>query len=337
MHTQTTQRKQRAEPIPIHIAPEGNKPEKRSAFDSGPLPREMRGPMEALYKASPLLGDSPAIQELRDFIVGVSLLNEPVLITGPPGTGKELAARKVHAVGRTARAPFHRISCEQHTAEDVEYLLFGSETPGCDDGILGARSGGTCYLSGIEHMSFSLMGRLTHYLLECPRDAERVRLVLSSRFPLEDLLEGSCVDSAFLEVISCYHMGIPALRERMEDIPILCSYQLWLHSGGKNYQGRWDTFRDEVLPNFLSYSWPGNVAELNGVVQRYCSGELCVADGADLCEALDLDSRESSDGAYLSRRLDELFHEFLSVIELERLTGRTDLLLASNTRQRELN
>ncbi|MGE3163391.1 MAG: sigma 54-interacting transcriptional regulator [Planctomycetota bacterium] len=294
--------------------------------------------MEALHKASPLLGDSLAIQELRDFIVGVSLLDDPVLLTGAQGTGKELAARKIHAVGRTARAPFQSIRCDQVASADVETILFGSPSAA---GLLGQSAGGTCYLAGVEHLSFALMQRLSRHLIEpsvpsVDGYSARTRLILGSCFELRELQEGCFLDASFLDLVSCYHIDIPRLRDRLEDVPILCSYQIWLHCAGAEYERCWEGFRDEVLPDLLSYSWPGNVAELNDVVASYCRGELREL-GAEACAAVPRAAAGHHEALYVARCLDDLHQELLSVIELEQLTGRHDLLLASSTRLRELN
>lgn len=294
--------------------------------------------MEALHKASPLLGDSLAIQELRDFIVGVSLLNDPVLLTGALGTGKELAARKIHAVGRTARAPFHAIRCEQLSSDEVEAVLFGD---GSVTGLLHQPAGGTCYVADVEHLSFTLMKRLSRHLLTPdPQGAEaygaRTRLLLGSCFSLDEIHEGCFLEASFLDLISCYHIEIPRLRDRLEDLPILCSYQVWLNCAGSEYERCWGSFRDEVLPDLLTYSWPGNVAELNDVVRRYCQGELSHSVGSPR-DPLTSERSGRHEAAYLERCLNELHEELLSVIGLEKLTGRHDLLLASTTRLQGFN
>ncbi|MCA8962703.1 MAG: sigma 54-interacting transcriptional regulator, partial [Planctomycetes bacterium] len=88
------------------------------------------------HKISPLLGESAAIEQLRDFIVGVSLLHRPVLLTGDEGTGKELAARKIHAVGRTASSPFVIVPCDRLTESEIDELLFDLAGDGESTGIL---------------------------------------------------------------------------------------------------------------------------------------------------------------------------------------------------------
>ncbi|MEE8141599.1 MAG: sigma 54-interacting transcriptional regulator [Planctomycetota bacterium] len=276
-----------------------------------------------LRKIAPLLGESTAVECLREFIVGVSLLPQPVLLTGESGTGKGLAARKIHAVGRTARLPFIKISCANLATEELEQLLFGGVEGGQLSGVLRLEEGSTCYLSGVECMPNSLVKLLYEYLL-ANSDKEGPRLIFSSELPFHDLLEGRILDSRFLELISVYHMCISPLRERVEDIPVLCHYQVWLNTTAEEYSHCWERFEKEILPEMLSYPWPGNVAELIEVISEYCALEK------------DQLSRESSDALqnpehamqeFLREEFEQLYQELLLHLELEDLTGRTDLVL----------
>ncbi|MEM7167304.1 MAG: sigma 54-interacting transcriptional regulator, partial [Planctomycetota bacterium] len=273
--------------------------------------------MEALRKASPLLGDSPAIKELRDFIVGVSLLTEPVLLTGPSGTGKSLSARKIHAVGRTARAPFIRVGCEQFTESELDKLLFDGDDLQDLGGLLGSRSGGTCYLSGIEKLPPSIVERLTQYLAASRKCEEQPRLIFSSRFPREELLEDNLVDATFVELASPFHIWIPPLRDRIEDIPVLCSYQLWMNTPVADYEGRWSCFQEDVLPSLISYPWPGNVNELNGVVRNYCDDEAVSFSVPELVDIPD----EVPASEFFAQQLEIFYAELLGVLETDGHAG----------------
>ena len=145
--------------------------------------------MGTVRRVSPLLGESTAIEELRDFIVGVSLRCDPVLLTGDAGTGKGLAAQKIHAVGCASRAPFMRVTCKRFETHEIERLLFGREPDGHASGILGSRSGSTCYLAGIEYLPPRISTLLGEYLASAEsRQPGRPRLLCTSRFGLQDLL-----------------------------------------------------------------------------------------------------------------------------------------------------
>lgn len=277
--------------------------------------------MEALRKASPLLGDSPAIKELRDFIVGVSLLTEPVLLTGPPGTGKSLSARKIHAVGRTARAPFIRVGCEQFTEAELDKLLFDGDDLNDLGGLLGSRSGGTCYLSGIDNLPPTIIERLTQYLVGSRKSEEQPRLIFSSRFAREELMDEGVLDGTFVELCSPFHIWIPPLRDRIEDIPVLCSYQLWMNTPVADYEGRWSCFQEDVLPSLLSYPWPGNVNELNGVVRNYCDDDEVEFDVPELAPVPD----EMSAAEYFAQQLETFYAELLGALDRDSQGGETQI------------
>ncbi len=286
--------------------------------------------MSTVHKVSPLLGESFAIEELRDFIVGVSILNEPVLFTGEAGTGKGLAASKIHAVGRFAWAPHRRLVCSRFQEFELERTLFGQErdTPG----LLHSDRCATCYISGIEHLTPRVTSRLVRHLLRQEKQPEtRPRLIFGSRLELEEMGEGRGVDPGFLDLISRYHIRIPPLHERIEDIPILCNYQIWLNSAEEEYEERWEEFRELVLPDLLTYPWPGNVTELNEVVRTYCG-----LPGVDAAGAAAAGGPVTIDGYYLGEALRSLWADFLATLDVERLTGRHDLVLGRHPTRRLL-
>ncbi|MEM7262933.1 MAG: sigma 54-interacting transcriptional regulator [Planctomycetota bacterium] len=283
-------------------------------------------------KLSPLLGESVAIEELRDFIVGVSLLDRPVLLLGDAGTGKELAARKIHAVGRSARAPFVVVDCGELSESEVEDVLFDPGGDGRQYGVLRQQSGATCYLSRIEHLSRNLAQRLIRFLDEEPADPEtHPRLVLGSEFSYDELYEGQILDPEFLDRISQIRMRIPPLRDRAEDVPILCHYQLWLNAGNEELEDLWREFQEAVLPGLQHYPWPGNVNELNAMVREFCLGiyeEPCEIDEADVEED---DEVIEDPAAYLAAELSRLYAEFTETLELEQALGRSDMVLLPDT------
>ena len=285
--------------------------------------------MGTVRRVSPLLGESSAIEELRDFIVGVSLRCDPVLLTGDAGTGKGLAAQKVHAVGCTSRAPFMRVSCQRFQTHEIEQLLFGREPGGRRSGILGSRSGSTCYLAGIEYLPPPISSLLGEYLVSGEsRQPGRPRLLCSSRFDLQDLMNHGLHDSRFLDAISTYHMRIPPLRERPEDIPVLSSYQIWLRTPEDEYEGCWQAFEEDLLDDMLSYPWPGNVTELNGFVKAFCrnSGKRFRLSGGGPMEG-------ASQARFLREELEDFYQELLDQLALESLSGRGDIVLPPDTRE----
>jgi len=228
----------------------------------------------AVKKLSPLLGESPAIENLREFIVGVSLLDLPVLLLGDSGTGKDLAARKIHAVGRTARAPFVKANPELLNESEFEELLFDSMGDGRESGVLRSRLGSTCYIPGVEQLSPHISRELLRHLMDDRyRGESSCRLLFGSEYSFDDLRSGGLVEAALLEQISRLKLAILPLRERVEDIPILCHYQIWLNTAQADYDACWIHFRDNVLPGLMKYPWPGNVGELEELMHAYCQAD----------------------------------------------------------------
>ncbi|MFQ5654544.1 MAG: sigma 54-interacting transcriptional regulator [Planctomycetota bacterium] len=271
---------------------------------------------------SPLLGTSSAMEELRDFIVGVSLLPDPILMTGGYGTGKSLAARKIHAVGRTAGAPFHIVSSEGLDREALAWLLLEE---GRKSRAFAPRAapGSTCFFTDVENLAPEAAKEIAGYLRAGAAEGDRwPRLIFSSAFDLDALIHAELIDMEVLEMISTYHMGIPPLQERIEDIPILSHYHLWLNSLPDEYEERWQVFQDEILPCLLHYPWPGNVAELIEVVRSYCG-----ADGDEPRRyAESLASRDDPE-TFLREHLRQCYREMLALLQLEDLSGRSDLLI----------
>ncbi|MCI0652162.1 MAG: sigma 54-interacting transcriptional regulator [Planctomycetes bacterium] len=285
--------------------------------------------MGTLQRVAPLLGASAAIEELRDFIVGVSILDDPVLLTGEPGTGKELAASKIHAVGRLARTPQIKLSCRRYSERQLEQLLF--EASGRQKvPLIRTETATSMYLAAIELMPPRIAERLIAHLVDCERrGSTRLRMIFGSQIELEELQRRHLIDSTFLDLITGYHMRIPPLSERIEDIPILSNYHLWTNSPAEEFDARWSEFQAELLPDLVAYKWPGNVAELIEVVRAFCGAaerrpQLALRAGRPL----------SPDAAFVRSKLQESYREFLRAIESYDLSGPPGGTLGPYSRRR---
>ncbi len=281
------------------------------------------------HKLSPLLGESAAIEQLRDFIVGVSLLNRPVVLFGDEGTGKELAARKIHAVGRTAHAPFEIADCTQLTERELEERLFACEDATIRAGLLQRDDSATVYLAHIEHASPWLLRELLRFLLDDRQGLEATpRLVFGSEFSYEELIGGDVLDLAFIDAISQIRVTIPPLRERVEDIPILCHYQMWLHTDSTELDERWEDFKENVLPGLMHYPWPGNVNELNALIHEFCTGvvDYDVEYESEVCR-----ESISDPAAFLAGEFERCHAELIETLHIEQALGRVDMVLLPET------
>jgi DNA-binding NtrC family response regulator len=239
------------------------------------------------YSFSNILGKSRKMQEVFATIREVADSDASVLIHGESGTGKELAASAIHFNSRRRSKPYVRVSCASLPESLVESELFGYEK-GAFTGALQRRIGrfeaahhGTLFLDEIAELPLSFQVKLLRVLQE--RQIERlgsnqsvdvdVRIVSASLRPLEEEVREGTFREDLLFRINTVAIHLPPLRERREDIPLLCQVFLREFSGekGKEIEG----FSEEALELLDAHPWPGNVRELRNVVERavlFCRG-----------------------------------------------------------------
>ena len=253
--------------------------------------------METLTFQPPLLGESRAIDELREFIVCVSLRDEPVLITGPPGTGKSLAAGKIHAIGPRATAPCCCLDGDGLTAHEFDEACSVSIADG---------GPGSIYIRNTESLSTETARAIAARICG---GGSLPRLLLSSREELDSPRWGVVREAGLLSLITRLHRAIPPLAERLEDVPVLCRYQVWLHSLPERFGEEWSAFESEELPALLSKPWRRNVAELIEVLRDYCEGDP-EAPRRFVGEL----GRATAQEEFLRRELEEAFEEVRALI-----------------------
>lgn len=254
--------------------------------------------METLLIQPPLLGASRAVDELRDFIVSVSLREEPVLITGPPGVGKSLAAGKIHAIGPCSASPCWVADAGVWSAEAIDMALSGRDRVGP----------GTIYV----REATDLDARSARTLVRAIEGGTRTRLVLGGCGDPFDPEWDELRAAGLLDATPYWH-AIPALRERREDVPILSRYQVWLNSLPDEFEARWDRVRSELMPTLLDHSWPENVRELNVVLGEHCGGIEAGLPRRWVGE----EGRESAQQEYIRRELEAAFEEVRGRLLLE--------------------
>jgi transcriptional regulator with GAF, ATPase, and Fis domain len=250
--------------------------------------RQLLDELRTGYRFGELIGQSPLLQSLLQTIAQVADTEATVLIEGESGTGKELVARALHANSRRANAPFVALNCAAVPESLLESELFGHEK-GAFTGALNRKIGrfeqanaGTLFLDEVSSMPSSLQAKLLRVLQE--REIERlgglktvpvdVRVVAATNQNLEQLVrEGTFREDLFyrLHVIP---LRLPPLRERVEDIPLLATHFVAKYSAGTPKQGL--TIAPEVLQALEQHNFPGNVRELENLIQRMvllCRGD----------------------------------------------------------------
>lgn len=232
------------------------------------------------FRFGDIIGQSPAIQNLLHTIAQVADTDATVLIEGESGTGKELVARALHMNSRRAKGPFVALNCAALPESLLESELFGHEK-GAFTGAANRKIGrfeqadaGTLFLDEVSSMPASLQAKLLRVLQE--REIERlggvksipvdVRVVAATNRNLEQLVrEGTFREDLFyrLHVIP---LRLPPLRERNEDVPMLATHFVVKYTAGTPRAGL--TIAPEVLQALEQYNFPGNVRELENLIQR---------------------------------------------------------------------
>ncbi len=239
--------------------------------------RESSCPATARSSEVALIGQSPAIGELRGKIDRIASSQSPVLIFGETGTGKEVVARKVHE--RSGLKKFVPIDCSVLVGPLMESELFGyirGAFTGAETnrgGLLEEAHLGTAFFDEIGELPLSLQAKLLRVLQErefrpvgstVSRYVESRVVAATNRNLSEEVRRGRFRQDLFFR-LNVITLRIPPLRERREDIPILAAYFLNKHAAGAL---RLSGAVEEAL---FKYDWPGNVRELENTIHRMCA------------------------------------------------------------------
>ena len=227
-----------------------------------------------------LLGNSPAMQNLRALIRKVARTQATVLVQGESGTGKELVARALYRESSRASAPFIKVNCAAIPENLIESEFFGHER-GAFTGALNKREGrfelahgGTILLDEISEISPSVQAKLLRVLQE--RELERVggnrtikvdvRVIATTNRNLEHSVEKKEFRQDLFFRLNVVPVHVPPLRERAEDVPLLAEefMRRFARKHGVHVKG----FTDAAVRVMKNHNWPGNVRELQNVVER---------------------------------------------------------------------
>jgi len=222
-----------------------------------------------------IIGRSEPMQEVFKLVERVARQDSAVLIHGESGTGKELTARAIHRSSPRKELPFVKVNCAALNDNLLESELFGHEK-GAFTGALRQRKGrfeladkGTIFLDEIGDISPAMQVKLLHVLQE--KEFERVggeqtirvdvRIITATNRNLENLItEGRFREDLFYR-LNVIPIKLPALRQRKDDIPLLADHFLKKINSSKS-------FSEEAVKLLQTYSWPGNIRELENIIER---------------------------------------------------------------------
>jgi two-component system C4-dicarboxylate transport response regulator DctD len=271
--------------------------ERRSLMEENRRLREQLPEGEAL----PILGQSPAMQELRRQIAALAPANVDVLVRGETGAGKEVVARSLHALsGR--RGPFVALNCGALPENIVESELFGHEA-GAFTGASRRRigrieyaNGGTLFLDEIESMPLAAQVKLLRVLQE--RQVERLgsntpvavdcRVIAAAKEDLKQLQADGRFRPDLYYRLNVVALQIPPLRERPGDVPLLMAH--FVRAAAQRFDREALSWTGHDMLRWQHYDWPGNVRELRNVAERFALGLGDGLEGPPL-QALSLPAR----------------------------------------------
>ena len=239
--------------------------------------RHLKQQIEGRYE---MVGQSPALTEIRNQIARVAPTNGRVLILGESGTGKELIARAVHKMSHRAKNSFVKVNCAAIPEELIESELFGSDR-GAFTGAVKTRDGkflqadgGTLFLDEIGDMSLSVQAKVLRALEQ--GEFERVggaktfrvdvRVIAATNKNLHAEVEQGKFREDLYFRLNVIPLTAPPLRERREDIPALAEHFLKAYAEENGFLSK--ALSAEARDLLLQYDWPGNIRELKNLVER---------------------------------------------------------------------
>ena len=245
------------------------------ATETDRLRRENASLRERAGHDEQLNGNSVAINTVRATLKRVAPTGSRVLITGPAGVGKEIAARTIHQWSTRAAAPFITVSSAMMEPERVEEELFGSEVDGvARPGLLEQAHGGTLFLDEIADMPLTTQGKILRVLTEQsftrvggqrPVKVDVRVLSATSRDLAEEIAAGRFREDLYYR-LNVVPVRIPPLRERREDIPEIAIHFLARFAADRRIAS--PTMSEEALAALQAHDWPGNVRQLRNIIER---------------------------------------------------------------------
>jgi DNA-binding NtrC family response regulator len=242
--------------------------------------RRLRAELEESASFGGLIGRSKPMRQLRQLIKSVAPTDANVLITGENGSGKEVVATVIHESSKRAAGPFIKVNCAAIPTDLIESELFGHKrgafTGAVNDkqGLMDMANNGSLLLDEIGELSTNLQVKLLRVLQDRefrPVGSTKIlkpnfRLICSTNVNVESALKEGRLREDLYYRVNTLTLGVPALRERQSDIPVLAEY--FLQKFAAQHERPITTFHPDAIRTLVDYSWPGNVRELQHVIER---------------------------------------------------------------------
>jgi transcriptional regulator with GAF, ATPase, and Fis domain len=248
-----------------------------------------------------MVGESESLNNIKALIERVAPTNARVLITGENGTGKELVARWLHEKSERSHAPFIEVNCAAIPSELIESQLFGHEKGSFTSAIKQRRGdfeqahGGTIFLDEIGDMSLSAQAKVLRALQEnkiTRVGGEKdilvdVRVIAATNKNLKEEIRNEKFREDLYHRLSVILIHVPALRERIEDIPLLANH--FMQHASERSERPAVPFDEAAFEELQKLPWTGNIRELRNVVERLailCDNQVTVEDVVKFAQPL---------------------------------------------------
>lgn len=252
----------------------------KNAMEKSNLVQETRVLKKKVSKKYDIVGESPAIMEVKETIEKVAPTEARVLVTGENGTGKELVARWIHEKSNRSKGPLVEVNCAAIPSELIESELFGHEKGSFTSAVkqrigkFEQANGGTLFLDEIGDMSLSAQAKVLRALQEnkitrVGGDKEikvDVRVVAATNKDLKKAIEEKKFREDLYHRLSVIVIKVPALRDRLDDIPLLVDK--FLLDIAAEYGTKPKSIANGAIKQLQNYDWSGNIRELRNVVER---------------------------------------------------------------------
>ena len=271
----------------------------RRAMETSRLRRENSELRRRDMTTADMVGHSAVFKAMMNQLDKVTKSNGRVMLSGPAGAGKEVAARYIHAKSNRANSPFVTVGCASVEPERMEEVLFGRETParGIEPGLLEQAHGGVIYFDEVADMPFVTQSKILRVLVDQQftrlggTDKVRVdlRVISSTNRNLEEEIAAGRFRQELFHRLNVVPIPVPALEERREDIPVLAEHFIEMFHQTQGLPLR--NFSPDAIAFMQTMAWPGNVRQLRNLIERL----LILGEGTGPIEARELPSEEEKE------------------------------------------
>ncbi|HBR36790.1 MAG TPA: sigma-54-dependent Fis family transcriptional regulator, partial [Sulfitobacter pontiacus] len=270
----------------------------RRAMETSRLRRENHSLKRREVASTDMIGSSTAFKTLMGQLDKVTKSNGRVMLRGPAGAGKEIAARYIHANSNRASAPFVTVNCASVAPDRMEEVLFGRETPdrGVEPGLLEQAHGGVIFFDEVADLPLGTQSKILRVLVDQQftrvggNDKVRVdlRVISSTNKDLDAAIKADNFRQELFHRLNVVPISVPSLEDRREDIPVLARHFIADFNASQGLPLR--EFSGDAEALLQTMVWPGNVRQLKNLVERV----LILGDGTGPIEARELPGEEET-------------------------------------------